>query len=125
MEEAMDTRYGRCLLMMASLVALGARAEERRVARRSPEELLTFAKSILKSGHPQAALAFLEDVVASNPGWADPYETLGDAYSLCGRSSAAVQAYEKFLTLAPKDPRAEVISRAAADLRAMRSDRSG
>jgi Flp pilus assembly protein TadD len=91
----------------------------------TPQKLLAFGRSMLNAGHPQAALAFLEEAVTISPSLADGYELLGDAWTTVGRFDKAVVAYEKFLALAPADPRAKLITRAVADLKPRRRHTSG
>ena len=92
-------------------VAATAFAEPEKKTTRSAEDLCAFGKSMVDAGHPEAAIAFLEEAVAMKPAFADAYELLGDAYALSGRNEKAVAAYEKFLALAPLDPRAGDVSK--------------
>ncbi len=94
-----------------SVFALTASAEPPKKVTRSAEELAAFGKTMLDGGHPEAAVAFLEEAVTMKPAFADAYESLGDAYALTNRNDKAVEAYEKFLALAPLDPRAADVSK--------------
>ncbi len=78
--------------------------------KRSARELSEFAKTFLDRGHPEAAIGLLEEAVAQEPDYAEAYMLLGDAYALGGRNDKAVEAYEKFLALAPLDPRAKEVT---------------
>lgn len=100
--------------LLVSVIALGLSTaalagEGRRM--RSPAELTAFGKELLDKGHPEAAIAFLEEATAVDPSHADAYLALGDAYALSGRVEKAIASYEKFLALSPADPRAADVVR--------------
>jgi cytochrome c-type biogenesis protein CcmH/NrfG len=108
---------------LSSLFSLNTFAEEKKPAR-SAQELAAFGKNMLEAGHPEAAIAFLEEAVAMQPAFADAYELLGDAYAFSGRNDKAVRAYEKFLALAPLDPRAGDVSKFVQDHRPAPANKS-
>jgi Tfp pilus assembly protein PilF len=119
----MITQLRLVLAFFALAFAFGSLGEEKKT--RTPEELVAFGRTMLDSGHPEAAIAFLEEAVSMNPSYADAYELLGDAYALSGRNDKAVEAYEKFLALAPHDPRATDVARFVAGHKPAPAGKSG
>ena len=90
------------MLMGAFPFTVQAQTATRRNAL-SADELLVFARTMLERGHPEAAIPFLEEVTALQPGRPKAYELLGDAYASADRADRAIDNYEKFLALAPPD----------------------
>jgi len=121
----MSTLFRSALLLALalSLAARTARADSPRKPK-TAEEIAAFGKTMLDNGHPEAAIAFFEEAVAIKPSYTDAYEWLGDSYALCGRSAKAVEAYEKFLALAPHDPRARDVSKFVQDHRPAATSKS-
>ena len=66
----------------------------------------------LKERKAVLAIQALDKAIAVDPGYAKAYLSLGLAHAMLGRTSRAIQMFEKFLELAPGH-------KAAAKVRAM------
>jgi tetratricopeptide (TPR) repeat protein len=54
-----------------------------------------------------AALERFQDAAKAKPGFAKPYELMGDAYEKKGMRAEAVKSYEAFIKIVPSSPDAE------------------
>ena len=109
------------VVLALSAAPAAAWAEDPKPRHPTARDLVAFAREMVDRGHPDAALAFIEDAIAMEPGNADTYELLGDTYVRVGLYEKAIKAYEKLLTLAPHCSRAVEVTRWLAQRRSAKA----
>ena len=75
-------------------------------------------ESALEQGQTDEALQSFSAALENEPAMAAAYRGLGTAYSMQGKDAQALQAYEKYLKLAPTAPDAADIRNSVKGLRA-------
>jgi tetratricopeptide (TPR) repeat protein len=66
-----------------------------------------YATALHATGHDLEALAELQRVLAKKPDFAPALFNEGIVASTIGRRSQAIEAFKRFIAVAPKDPKAE------------------
>ncbi|HEY6910826.1 MAG TPA: tetratricopeptide repeat-containing protein kinase family protein [Myxococcales bacterium] len=79
---------------------------------------LRHAETALEQGQTDEAVESFRSALESEPAMAAAFRGLGTAYSMQGKNAEALQAYEKYLKLAPKAPDAGDIRTTVKQLRA-------
>jgi regulator of sirC expression with transglutaminase-like and TPR domain len=74
-------------------------------------------EAALEHGHAEDALASFRGALDNEPGISVAYRGMGMAYAVQGNDSQALQAYEKYLQLAPTAPDAADIRRSISELK--------
>jgi cytochrome c-type biogenesis protein CcmH/NrfG len=83
------------------------RADPRHSYADTEDEVNNFAYQLLDEGRYDAAIPLLQRNAADNPGSANVYDSLGEAYMMAGQKNRAAENFRKSLKLDPRNANAQ------------------